>query len=186
MDWFSVLKNQVASTKGKQFQLDFSQPMVEDDDDCKKTLMEIYDRFIAKESIEGYTFMKDDDSAYPNFKAFLDNESAQTTERGKEIYLRAFGKNILKNAPEEVCCKAIEIYKSLGDNSSEGFRVGDWEGKVGKNENPSVFVTFTFLSISPVNHNMESFFVEISSYPNRNIKEGKKIVKELSKELIRL
>ena len=37
MDWFSVLKNQVASTKGKTFQLDFNQPMVEEDDeDCFK------------------------------------------------------------------------------------------------------------------------------------------------------
>ena len=185
MKWFEILKNQIASTKGKQFQLDFNQPMIEDDD-CKKTLMAIYERFIAKESIEGYSFMRDDDTAYPNFKAFMDTESAKTTETGKEIYLRAFGKNTLKNAPEEVCCKAIEIYKSLGENSSDGFRIGDWEGSVGKNENPNVFVTFTYLSIYPVNKNMESFFFEISSYPKKNMEEGKKIVRELSKELIRL
>ena len=30
------------------------------------------------------------DSAYPNFKGFMDTESAKTTEQGKEIYLRAF------------------------------------------------------------------------------------------------
>jgi hypothetical protein len=33
---------------------------------------------------------------------------------------------------------------------------------------------------------MESFFFEISSYPKKNMEEGKKIVRELSKELIRL
>ena len=195
MDWFSILKNQVASTKGKQFQLDFNQPMIEEDvedDDCKKTLMATYDRFIAKESIKGYTFMKDDTSAYPNFKAFLDNESAQTTGRGKEIFLRAFGKDILKNAPEEVCCKAIEIYKSLGDNSSEEFSEGGWVVKAGKNKNQS-FSVFTFLSIYPVNSNMDSFFFEIVSYPKveknettESTEENIKIVKELTKELIRL
>ena len=42
MNWFNILKNQIASTKGKTFQLDFNQPMVEDDD-CK-TLMAIYER----------------------------------------------------------------------------------------------------------------------------------------------
>ena len=30
MNWFNVLKNQVASTKGKTFQLDYTQPMIEE------------------------------------------------------------------------------------------------------------------------------------------------------------
>ena len=36
MNWWSILKNQVASTKGKKtFQLDFNQPMIEEEDNCK-------------------------------------------------------------------------------------------------------------------------------------------------------
>ena len=44
MNWFNILKNQIASTKGKTFQLDFSQPMVEEEDNCKKKLLELYDK----------------------------------------------------------------------------------------------------------------------------------------------
>ncbi len=44
MNWFDILKNQIASTKGKQFQLDFSQPMVEEDDSCKQKLLDLAKR----------------------------------------------------------------------------------------------------------------------------------------------
>ena len=40
MSWWSIIKNQIASTKGKQFQLDFNQPMIEDRD-CKKEFTEL-------------------------------------------------------------------------------------------------------------------------------------------------
>tara|TARA_R100000734_G_scaffold17196_1_gene13420 strand:- start:974 stop:1504 length:531 start_codon:yes stop_codon:yes gene_type:complete len=37
MSWWSIIKNQIASTKGKTFQLDFNRPMVEEEDeDCFK------------------------------------------------------------------------------------------------------------------------------------------------------
>ena len=39
MNWFNILKNQIASTKGKTFQFDFNQPMIEEEE-CKEKLDE--------------------------------------------------------------------------------------------------------------------------------------------------
>ena len=38
------MKNKVAYTKGKQLQLDFSQPMVEEDESCKQKLLDLFKR----------------------------------------------------------------------------------------------------------------------------------------------
>ena len=45
MSWWSIIKNQIASTKGKTFQLDFSEPMVEDEETCKEKLLAIVKKF---------------------------------------------------------------------------------------------------------------------------------------------
>ena len=43
--WWEILKRQVASTKGKQFQLDFSQPMIEEEEeDCKKRFQAVQNK----------------------------------------------------------------------------------------------------------------------------------------------
>ena len=41
MSWWNIIKNQIASTKGKTFQLDFNQPMIEDEEDCVQWVMEL-------------------------------------------------------------------------------------------------------------------------------------------------
>ena len=53
MNWFDIIKNQIASTKGKTFSLDFSQPMVEEDDSCKQKLIDLAKR-VESFSKEGY------------------------------------------------------------------------------------------------------------------------------------
>tara|TARA_R100001510_G_scaffold48686_1_gene46592 strand:+ start:2042 stop:2737 length:696 start_codon:yes stop_codon:yes gene_type:complete len=73
MSWWSIIKNQIASTKGKTFQLDFNQPMIEDDDDCVQWVMELCKKMNAifepvKSRIEGY---------YPEkINTSIDNELA--------------------------------------------------------------------------------------------------------------
>ena len=89
MDWFSILKNQVASTKGKQFQLDFNQPMVEEEDNCKKKLLELYDKI---DKIPQHT------RTVSGVKIQIIN---QTTRR-----------EAIDRIPEEVCCEAIELFKT--------------------------------------------------------------------------
>jgi len=47
MNWWDILKNQMASTKGKTCQLDFSEPMVEEEEDeCRRKLI----KFLRKTS----------------------------------------------------------------------------------------------------------------------------------------
>jgi hypothetical protein len=41
MNWWNIIKNQIASTKGKTFQLDFNQPMIEEDENCKERLIKM-------------------------------------------------------------------------------------------------------------------------------------------------
>jgi len=73
MSWWSIIKNQIASTKGKTFQLDFNKPMIEEDDDCVQWVIELCKKINAifepvKSRIEGY---------YPEkINTSIDNELA--------------------------------------------------------------------------------------------------------------
>ncbi len=91
MDWFSILKNQMASTKGKQFQLDFSQPMVEDDDDCKRKLIKLYEKF---------------KNNWDNISKPLENSIG-----GRVIEQNLKGE--LSSVSEEVCCEVIRLWNEL-------------------------------------------------------------------------
>lgn len=131
MNWFDILKNQIASTKGKTFQLDFNQPMIEEEK-CKETLMTISNRISNKDSIEGYPF---NETQHLRKKVFKEEDiqgfntiSAFTSYVG----LNAGNLNFLKTIPEEVCCRAIELYKSLADGSKESDIFGGYEITVGK------------------------------------------------------
>jgi hypothetical protein len=117
MNWFDILKNQIASTEGKQFQLDFNKPMIEDDD-CKKTLMRIAKKISNINSIEGYPYIKNVRQKN-EFKIFSE-EDVEFRSFLETSYVRLnSGGSYLKDVPEEVCCKAIELYKSLADGSAD-------------------------------------------------------------------
>ena len=60
----------MASTKGKQFQLDFSQPMVEEDDSCKQKLLDLAKRVesFSKEGYDTYSYV------YSNFDKTVSEE----------------------------------------------------------------------------------------------------------------
>ena len=51
--WWDIIKNQVASTKGKTFQLDFSEPMIEEDENCKERLIKMIDA-LSKIDVRDY------------------------------------------------------------------------------------------------------------------------------------
>lgn len=50
--WWSIIKNQIASTKGKTFQLDFNQPMIEEEDNCKERLNKMIDALTKINAID--------------------------------------------------------------------------------------------------------------------------------------
>tara|TARA_R100001163_G_C5067980_1_gene207606 strand:+ start:4192 stop:4803 length:612 start_codon:yes stop_codon:yes gene_type:complete len=105
--WWDILKNQIASTKGKTFQLDFSQPMVEEEeDDCRKRFYEIIDKVnkanrtdtqisatSSSTRVEKRWIVKTD---FPDFKRVL--ITYNTHELGNTDKI-----------PEEVFCKALEM-----------------------------------------------------------------------------
>jgi len=109
MNWFNILKNQIASTKGKTFQLDFNEPMVEDTN-CKDKLRELANRVKEISSIDGYeqTRKRQNDS-YGHASTFrlIDDERYSVQIRSKDK---------LNEVPEEVCCALIDMYKSTANN----------------------------------------------------------------------
>ena len=70
MKWRGILKNQIASTKGKTFSLDFTQPMVEEDDSCKQKLLDLAKRLesFSKEGYNTHSYV------YPNFDKTVSEE----------------------------------------------------------------------------------------------------------------
>jgi len=107
MNWWSILKNQIASTKGKTFQLDFNQPMVEEEeDDCRKRFFEIMDKINKAERTD---------------TQILSTSSSASTKKRWEIetdfpdFERVFiGYHTHKignidKIPEEIFCKALEM-----------------------------------------------------------------------------
>ena len=189
MDWFSILKNQVASTKGKQFQLDFSQPMVEEDD-CKKTLMAISERILAKTSVDGFPFLEKGIS-YPNVKSFLKYEGEDWKK--PKVEMRTFRLDFLQTVPEEVCCKAIELFKITPDDSREKIEFDGYTIATGKNytrDIGSFFEVSTYLEIhkgSIKGSDYENWFFSLEC---RTRNEERNLIKEicekLTKELVKL
>lgn len=191
MNWFDILKNQIASTKGKQFQLDFNQPMIEDDD-CKKTLMAISERILAKTSVDGFTLKENrireskEFLMYPDYKNYFENPKVQ---------LRTFRLDFLQKVPEEVCCKALELYKLMPNDSKKIIEFDGYTIAAGKNnqrKSGSYFSCSTYLEIHEgtiEGSNYENWFFSIlcstkneeHNFDNFLTKTCEKLTKELVK-----
>lgn len=101
MNWFNILKNQIASTSDAQFELDFNNPMIEDDN-CKKQLSRLYDKVASIKGTESFL----------GPKVIVERSGVSFSmingTRGKQ-YLDLF--------PEEVCCKVLETFKSTNNSN---------------------------------------------------------------------
>ena len=109
MSWFNLLKNQIASTKGKTFQLDFTEAMVEDTN-CKDKLRELANKMKQISSIDGYeeTNQRENDNyGYAQTFRLIDDKAYSVQIRSKDK---------LNEVPEEVCCALIDMYKSTANN----------------------------------------------------------------------
>ena len=73
MNWFNILKNQIASTKGKTFQLDFNQPMIEEEE-CKEKLRAVLKQVESINSIEGFDKIIDKKTVQRHRKVFQSKE----------------------------------------------------------------------------------------------------------------
>jgi len=107
MNWWSIIKNQIASTKGKTFQLDFNQPMIEEEeDDCRKRFFEIIDKvnkaertetsILSTSSSEGTKKRWEIETDFPDFERVLIG-----------YYTHKIGNT--DKIPEEIFCKALEM-----------------------------------------------------------------------------
>jgi len=115
LSWFNILKNQFATTADAQFDLDFDNPMVEQEEEtCKKQLERLYNslsNFTAPSEYE------EEPAGEPyNLKRFRAKRNITETK------LHVRGKNLLEEVPEEVCCQLIELFKNTRDNDGEFIR----------------------------------------------------------------
>jgi hypothetical protein len=109
MSWFDIIKNQIASTKGKQFQLDFSEPMIEDEETCKEKLLAIAKKFWELDFKQ--VLLKDigfDDMPYAS-TTYKVNEGNNWEDAVSVTFARSSPEiDGLKNMPEEVACWFLE------------------------------------------------------------------------------
>ena len=121
MNWFDILKNQIASTKGKTFQLDFSEPMVEDEETCKEKLLAIvkkfweldFEQFLLKDIDFGQGRFVSDTYKVEDGNNFEDAVSVSFARSSPEI-------PGLQKMPEEVACWFLE---NLQQNARKVFTI---------------------------------------------------------------
>lgn len=97
MNWFNVLKNQFSTTADAQFELDFDNPMVEEEEDkCRKRLLKLFKK------LNEYIL------------------SNQTKFTKAEVY---FEPENLNGVSEEDCCRILEYMRvhafSAGEDNVE-------------------------------------------------------------------
>ena len=101
--WWEILKRQVASTKGKQFQLDFNQPMIEEEeDDCKRKLIAFLKKvsnLVEFEYVGVYNYVRTD------FDIPYDIEEKELF--GNLFHPRAI-EPIEESVDEELACRIIK------------------------------------------------------------------------------
>ena len=142
MDWFSILKNQVASTKGKQFQLDFNQPMVEEEEDCKSKFLAVGEK-LRNLKINGLTQMhmwkNHNGSKYHHYF----KNTTESNSRGVEVSKIPMIEHQFKfseNVPNEIYCRAIKAYETASPEFnaievSKKYKVATEKGEVRKTNN---------------------------------------------------
>lgn len=165
MNWFDILKNQIASTKGKQFQLDFTQPMVEEEEEpCKEKLIKLYEKFknnwdsISKPLVEKL------------------KTSKVRRDRDRFIYSK------LSSVPEEVCCEVIRLWNELRYGTTEVL-VGDYFIDLTKQTTSSLSAIedytvdiLTYITITGKGSNEEFYNVEFTITTDEKTKESDEFI----------
>lgn len=102
MNWFNILKNQIASTSAGSFELDFNQPMVEQEEEkCKQKLIKLYEKFQNNwDSIS---------------KPLVEKLKTNRVRRLRDRHMV----NDLSSVPEEVCCEVIRLWNELQYGTTE-------------------------------------------------------------------
>ena len=112
MNWFEIIKRQIASTKGKTFQLDFNQPMIEEEEDCKRRFRAVQDK-LRSLTIAELERAGGDWSFYEEYY-FYDEKRDRSGFRPELNIFLSFDESI----PDEIYCKAIEQYENTAINNS--------------------------------------------------------------------
>lgn len=119
MNWWDIIKNQIASTKGKTFQLDFNQPMIEEEENCKERVIKMIDA-LSKIDVRDYFRYPYLDKKMPvedfeklaNFTEEYKFESGSVQEGDYIKYV--IMNNIMapfNNIDEETACHILEVVK---------------------------------------------------------------------------
>tara|TARA_R100000700_G_C3135247_1_gene118971 strand:+ start:380 stop:967 length:588 start_codon:yes stop_codon:yes gene_type:complete len=117
MTWWSIIKNQIASTKGKTFQLDFNQPMIEEEDNCKERLIKMVDVLTKLDFRDYFRYpYKNIKMPVEDFRTLGEGEYVfETGEPENETYIRyrLFNKILepFNNITEEAACYILQELK---------------------------------------------------------------------------
>ena len=129
MNWWSIIKNQVASTKGKTFQLDFSQPMIEEEEDeCRQ-------KFIAMaKKVEQMTMGGTRNTEYPrpNEKRYDIKNNFESAGIGSAYIRTKIDLEDVEKIPENVFCVAIKEFELFAAGDIDKFEIDGYDILVAK------------------------------------------------------
>ena len=104
MDWFSILKNELASKTGFS-QLDFDNIVIEDETNCLKRLRELNAK-LHKYTVDGQEKeIRNNFSVMTRYLLYTASEAVHEMQVYKEI----------PNIPEEIACALIEFIQGIKD-----------------------------------------------------------------------
>ena len=126
MNWWEIIKNQLASTKGKTFQLDFSQPMIEEEEDeCRQ-------KFIAMaKKVEQMTMGGTRNTEYPRpyEKKYDIKNNFESTQPGYDSAYFKTKVNLeeVEKIPENVFCVAIKEFELFATGDRDRFNIDGYD-----------------------------------------------------------
>jgi len=131
--WWDIIKNQIASTKGKTFQLDFNQPMIEEEEeDCKKRYQSVVNK-ISNLNFAGLKKeAKNDEWMIDGLKSFdfIEEEFYEEKKLRPDVETYTLFSDKI---PEEIYCNAIEQYEKTRYGGSELDNYGEYRVLTEKN-----------------------------------------------------
>tara|TARA_R100001509_G_scaffold75662_2_gene42309 strand:+ start:5041 stop:5643 length:603 start_codon:yes stop_codon:yes gene_type:complete len=192
--WWDIIKNQIASTKGKTFQLDFNQPMIEEEEeDCKKRFQAVQTK-LRMLTIAELREEEESSGSYDNHYHYDEKREFGAFRPELEIFL-LFEKNI----PDEIYCKAIEQYENtpIGESKLEDYgeyRVLTENREVGKsrgseerdNFDNNVYDISIYLIEKPSEGPLASIYVRHRIFYDGRYGDGGKTNPELDDKIERI
>jgi|9_EtaG_2_1085328.scaffolds.fasta_scaffold11177_4 hypothetical protein len=125
--WWEILKRQVASTKGKTFQLDFNQPMIEEEEDeCRKKFIAMAQK-VEQMTMGGTRNTKYERQYEKRYDIKNNFESTHPYIFGSANFKIKVYLEDVEKIPENVFCVAIKEFELFDNGDRDDFKIDGYD-----------------------------------------------------------